>query len=324
MANDMSGTISKPGDKVTFIYVGYAQAIEIPISGLYHLDCYGARGGNIPAYYNSNGIQAYGGNGGRAQGKIKLKKGQVIYIYCGGVGNYSQNWNGNQGTVVTGGFNGGGGCGLTIETGYRKSSGGGATHVALVNGLLYNLSGQKDKILLVAGGGGGASAVAENSDSSGNPVINNTGGYGGGLSGGDGTHPTTNGMLPGKGASQTAGGSSGYDSGPHDATGAFGKGAGATLRTGSGSGGGGGWYGGGSGGNGNGPSPGGGGSGHIGDLIIPGTEILTPNVQPGSGVVYMTLLEKSVPTMYLGDLPVDALMLGSTEISDMALGNKML
>ena len=51
-------------------------------------------------------------------------------------------------TFTNGGYNGGG------QANYGAGTGGGATHIAKVSGLLSTLSSQTGNILIVAGGGG--------------------------------------------------------------------------------------------------------------------------------------------------------------------------
>lgn len=134
----------------TLAYTGGIQTYAVPVTGLYLLRCYGARGGA--------GKYA-GGNGGYAYYYAPLTKGQMLYVAVGGAGG-----------AITGGYNGGG-------TGSSEgSAGGGCTHIATISGTLASIgSGNKSKVLLVAGGGGGGANVG-------------TGGAGGGVSGADGTN----------------------------------------------------------------------------------------------------------------------------------------
>ena len=153
----------------------------------------------------------------------------------------------------TGGYNGGGAaCGYKDKL---TSSGGGATHISDISGLLLNLEDKKDNILIVSGGGGGAGYQASSG--------NGTGGSGGGFKGNSGGYNTNyQNLYIFNGATQSSGGPfiqygnyTYYDS-------SFGQGGGAKSNNGNASGGGGGFYGGG---------PGnlfmgaGGGSGYIGN-----------------------------------------------------------
>lgn len=200
-----------------FIYRGDEQTYVVPVDGWYQLTVYGGNGGTALA----NGAAATGtpGIGGWSQGVVYLKKGTTLYIYCGGKGA-----DGVVGQDSAGGYNGGG-IGVWDKLDDEVcGGGGGATHIALVSGLLSTLQNQKDKVLIVAGGGGGAAA---------SPDAN--GGDGGGERGSNGTPPSNHTSADyGKGGSQT----SGY---------AFGRGQNATdysVYNQEVAGGGGGWYGG--------------------------------------------------------------------------------
>ena len=119
------------------------------------------------------------------------------------------------------GFNGG--AAPKSNTG----GGGGASHIAIYDGILQNLVGQQDGVLLVAGGGGGVYGYGKCRE------VRHGGGYVGSTGVGYRTSDTCT------GGTQTAGGVSNRRSG---ASGSFGLG-GTDSRAYS-SGGGGGWYGG--------------------------------------------------------------------------------
>lgn len=154
-----------------FAYTGGIQTWTVPISGLYLLKCYGAKGGNAQDWRNSSARYPSGGNGGYAYRYVQLNAGQTIYVVCGGAGI-------SNGNSSEGGYNGGGKSGHSgSQVGY-PGSGGGATHIATRTGMLKQL-GSTSGLLIVAGGGGGAAAYA-----GGDPTPN--GGAGGGLSGGNG------------------------------------------------------------------------------------------------------------------------------------------
>ncbi|MBR1718385.1 MAG: hypothetical protein IJ715_03860, partial [Bacilli bacterium] len=171
-------------------YSGDVKTFTPKCDGTYKLEVWGAQGST-----------ATGGKGGYSKGNFIANKDDIIYIYIGG-----------QGTISKGGYNGGGSS--SSYGGNYCGSGGGATHMAKVPGILSSLQQHANdgEILIVAAGGGGANA---NIGGVGN------GGAGGGLTGGNG---------PGNavGATQT----SGYQ---------FGQGGNGYLCNG---GGGGGYYGG--------------------------------------------------------------------------------
>ena len=115
------------GDILGYGYTGKTQKIILP-AGTYTLEAWGAQGGNS----NYGGT---GGKGGYSKGTVTFDKETTLYLGVGGSG-YT--------------FNGGG-------QGYGAgANGGGATHIALQEGELSDLSSVKNKILLAAGGGGGA------------------------------------------------------------------------------------------------------------------------------------------------------------------------
>ena len=179
-------------------------------AGTYKLEVWGAQGGNYNTTYTGGNNTTYiGGKGGYSYGTLTLNNTTNLYVY---VGKQAQTITTN-GTVTTGGFNGGGngyngydGTGITYAQG-----GGGATDIRIGQDSLYSR-------VIVAGGGSGAR--------------NRTNGYyGGGTSGGAG--------LSEYAGSQTSAGTNG----------SFGTGGSTTVsgfkyRYGS-AGGGGGWYGGG-------------------------------------------------------------------------------
>lgn len=188
---------------------------EIPITGTYKIEVWGAQGGDATANY-----EAEGGYGGYATVTFNFNRGDVLYLYPGGKGESS---NSVGEAVRSGGYNGGGNAKSNGNTAF--GAGGGASHVALVPGLLKNIS--SDKVLVVAGGGGGAGSFGNST---------NYGGYGGGCEGTMGS-----GGSSGYGGTQSIGGS-GRGSGTPVA-GTYGQGGSATW----GSGGGAGFYGGGTG-----------------------------------------------------------------------------
>ena len=220
-------------------YTGGEQTFTAPTTGTYKLETWGAQGGSINETY-------YGGYGAYSFGNIKISQNDKLYINVGGTGKIyeypnvvDKTTNGN--IKAAGGYNGGGN-GIKYWTDSLNSkqfnvSGGGASHIALISGVLSNLESKKEKILLVASGGSGAQYFKYNSGETYN--------YGFGASGGgvEGTEikcssDFSNAYLTDiRPASQTYGGSSVYNV-TEIATGSFGQGSSSY------SGGGGGYYGG--------------------------------------------------------------------------------
>lgn len=267
-------------DTITYNYNGTdgtdgsVQTFTAPVTGNYDLQVWGASGGNSSSGY-------LGGNGGYSKGTISLNKDDVLYIYVGGKGLNGVSGN----TSQVGGYNGGGKSSGSSSISYGiGGSGGGATHIAKVDGLLSTLSASTSNILLVAGAGGGAADYR---------------GYIGGAGGG--TTGTTgigyNASRQATAGSQTTGGAPGYNA-TTEMTGSFGKGGDAysvsSRQTFSG-GGGAGFYGGGGGSGRSGTnssysrytSGGGGGSGYIDTSLsnastLDGTQSTIPTVD-GTG-----------------------------------------
>ena len=228
-----------------FDYTGKVQEFTVPQTGLYQLDVYGAS--------SRSEFNARGGLGGHSSGKIQLEAGDKLYIAVGGIGTaWTKTGNSDIGPDI---FNGGGNA-YSYGGPSRATAGGGATHIALGGGQLFELTNERAKVLIVAGGGGGVYTV----DHSGlKPSM--TGGSGGGETGG-------NASTGAVGATQADGNT-------------FGKGG----RTPGSGGGGGGWYGGVSTSNG----AGSGGSGYIKEGLI---DAITENgVWNGNGRVIIQLLE---------------------------------
>ena len=142
----------------TFSYTGAVQTFTAPVSGSYTLDLYGAQGGTTS--------QFTGGLGGRAQGTITLTAGQTINIYVG-----------EQPSVTTGGWNGGGNGPTSYPT--WGGGGGGASGRGPGEGG-YTTAGRG---LGGAGGGGNGGAGVGANANPGFSASANTGGGGGG--GGD-------------------------------------------------------------------------------------------------------------------------------------------
>lgn len=181
---------------ISFAYTGTIQEYIIPYTGLYKLEVWGGNGGNG------------GGAGGYSLGYKKLKKNTILYIVNGGSGGSCDIGDAGykQATGCGGGYNGGGQGTAQNWSGCAKTSGGGggATHIALVTGLLsaigYTDFVTNGKGLIVAGGGGGRSSYE-----------GGVGGTGGGLSGTAGSN--NNSYSNGSGGTQTSGASFGAGGG---------------------------------------------------------------------------------------------------------------
>ena len=213
------------------------QEISLP-SGTYKLEVWGAQGG-----YGLNDTYR-GGYGGYSVGEISLNTPTTMYVVVGGQGgNGTEKVN----TLNAGGYNGGGNSYGT--TSKYVGSGGGATHIALSTGVLSDLSGNVDDILIVAGAGGGGAYESSSYTS--------TGGDAGGYIGNAGTTTNSN-YAGGSGGTQLAGGAGAAGL----ASGSFGQGGNSTSDS---IGGGGGFYGGGVGKY---SSGGGGGSGYIQNSLL--------------------------------------------------------
>ncbi|MBR1880758.1 MAG: fimbrillin family protein [Prevotella sp.] len=129
-----------------FEYQNSAQTFDVPVTGTYTIECWGAQGGSLP---DSNTHPA-GGLGGYTAGDINLNPAQVrqLFIYTGQQGLCSTAAEPQQ--VRT--FNGGG---MPAAADGMCASGGGATDIRVVGGAYdYNL-GVKTRIMVAGGGAGG-------------------------------------------------------------------------------------------------------------------------------------------------------------------------
>ncbi|BCS85846.1 hypothetical protein prwr041_17390 [Prevotella herbatica] len=154
-----------------FNYTGAVQSFTIPLYGTSKLEVWGAQGG-------STGISASytGGLGGYSYGNTFFSKDKNVYIYVGGAGVGATDMY----QSLTGGYNGGGNVTGNNSVNHYTSSGGGATHIANIPGLLSTLNSNRSAIFIVAGGGGGARDQINLEPAS----RHGNGGSGGGLSGG--------------------------------------------------------------------------------------------------------------------------------------------
>lgn len=207
-------------DKYEFSYLTNSyQLFEVPVSGKYRIELWGAKGGNNPT-----GV----GNGAYTSGEISLKKNQKVYLYVGSKGGATA---ASVSQYIAGGYNGGGATNGQNCCGRTYGSGGGATDVRIFSStpssedLEFDSEvGLNSRLMVAAGGGGGFNGAG--------------GGYAGGLTGQDAQ--TNNGYGPGGGATQSSGGVNTRNS---IANGSFGKG-GTGGNSGLSTGGGGGYYGG--------------------------------------------------------------------------------
>ena len=283
--------------------IGTAQEFVAPITGWYKLEVWGAEGGSYQ--YSKYGWTAYdlqmkgtsmckGGTGAYVTGKLKLNKGDKLYVYVGKAGVQeidSCAYNSAEGKYClkyAGGWNGGGtswmnttvtGRTSRIQDAYAEAArttggggGGGATDIALQSSTWESAAHLYSRIIVAGGGGGGCYTPDQ-------PGWYDGGGGGGGstwegeLGNGDSSCPGYGGTLteslPAVGAG--AAGSKNYCKFSYN--GGFGFGGGAGWSGESTGGGGGGWYGGTSGTGSGTNSAGGGGSSYAytEDLYYPGT-----------------------------------------------------
>ena len=247
------------GREFLFDYSGKERIFNTECAGTYKLEVWGAQGGNNNS---TSGLGSY------SEGLIDLAKDEILYINVGGKGGVTP-----AGTFrnVPGGYNGGGYTNGQNCCGRTYGSGGGATHIATVSGLLSTLENNRDSILIVAGGGGGG-------------FNGSGGGNAGGFVGQNGQ--TSNGYSPGNGALQGRGGISTYAA---VASGSFGQG-GAGSSDGSSTGGGGGYYGGAGSGH---IDAAGGGTGYIGNARLYDKAMYGYNVQVSNNSRTVYLVEET-------------------------------
>ena len=151
-----------------YSYTGNYQEFEVPITGEYKIELWGAQGGD----YENNTESGNGDHGAYVSGNIELKKGTELFVYVGqGLGsNNTPSFNGT--TSSSGGGN----------------PGGGATDIRLVKGTWNEINSLRSRII-VAGGGG-----------------SNEGGDWGGAAGGLIGYSSSRGGITNTGATQLKGG----------------------------------------------------------------------------------------------------------------------
>lgn len=167
-----------------FSYTGDAQEFLVPLSGVYEIECWGA--GDIYEETTAKGAYTYG--------KIRLQKGQKLYIYVGESGSSAFSKDPIINNYYT--FNGGGRSYL-YNTHWRVGGGNGATDIRLTSGIYSDFDSLKSRIM-VAGGAGSCNPYGDNP--------NNVGGEGGMLVGGTGKTNTSSSYTLGKGGTQISGG----------------------------------------------------------------------------------------------------------------------
>ncbi len=145
-------TATAQGGSQNFPFTGGVQNFAAPVSGVYTIQAWGAKGGD-----DGN----IGANGGYATGTVALTAGQTLAVYTGGLGASCAVGGG-------GGWNGGGNAGPQGCSG----GGGGASDVRLGGVALGNR-------ILVAGGGGGAGCCGQQAGAGGGLNGNNGSGGGG-------------------------------------------------------------------------------------------------------------------------------------------------
>ncbi len=171
-------TYSDTTTSTEFLYTGGPQTFEVPQTGYYEIEAWGASGGkNVGDAGNASRMRV-GGLGGYTKGRIFLEAGTKLYVYVGGKGTDAK-----VGTTVAGGYNGGGKGDYDHQDDEASGAGGGATDIRLTSGTWNNFESLKSRIMVAAGGGGASYQMQ--------------GGYGGGLEGQD--------TIYSKGGTQTTG-----------------------------------------------------------------------------------------------------------------------
>ena len=120
---------------------GVIQTFTVPLTTLYQIKAWGARGGTHSYNYGYRPGTYYGGRGASIEGKFRLNKGTVLNIVVGQRGGNSVEVKGGRSTSLTAAQ-----LGLSVEDNAGTGGGGGS--------FVYTTS---NTLLLAAGGGGGAS-----------------------------------------------------------------------------------------------------------------------------------------------------------------------
>ena len=123
-------------NEYVFNYTGNVQEFDVPISGIYKVELWGAQGYDEITYETR---KATGGLGGYTSGNISLMSSNKLYIYVGEYGKGISNaFSFNNGTGSAGGW-----------------SGGGSTDIRLFTGFWNDFNSLKSRIMVAAGGGTG-------------------------------------------------------------------------------------------------------------------------------------------------------------------------
>ncbi|MDD3392433.1 MAG: glycine rich domain-containing protein, partial [Bacilli bacterium] len=149
----------------TFTYTGDIQTYQVPITGTYKIQLWGADGSGSEPGSGSSGCDSGDssrGIGAYVSGTIYLTKGQVLYVYVGDKGQGKNTFNGTQ-TVAE----------QILQYRYAESgqsrfytnAGGGATDIRTYGGAPMSLTSLNSRIA-VAGGGGGMGTLVFSSSSS--------------------------------------------------------------------------------------------------------------------------------------------------------------
>lgn len=207
---------------LTYDYTGDVETVTLG-AGTYQLEAWGASGANASTYL--------GGAGGYSTGTLILNQPTDLFIRVGQEGRTITSATHTIGNIA---FNGGGAASIGSGNTSILGGGGGASDIRIGEDSLYSR-------VLVAGGGGGAAYYVYSTSTVGFP-----GGYGGGLTGGNGSYSSAG--RYGLGGTQTGGGELPAGGSQEYATaGIFGVGGSmckVSDKCFSGGAGGGGWYGG--------------------------------------------------------------------------------
>ena len=135
----------------TFTYLADTQTYEVPSSGYYEIDAYGAQGGNS------------GGLGGEIKGKVYLNKGETLTINTGGINGYNGGGTGsytgggattvklNETTILTGA---GGGGGTGGSNGGNGTGSGGASTISSGTTVIDGTAFAGGSATIIGAGGG--------------------------------------------------------------------------------------------------------------------------------------------------------------------------
>ena len=130
-----SGSFSFSGSYLTF---------NVPFTGTYTIECWGAQG--CTAFTGMTSTVTQGGYGAYCYGKINCEKTDELYIYIGQQGASTKN---------TTAWNDGGASYNGSHAGDQTRGGGGSTDIRLTSGT-WNTSSSLRSRIMVAGAGGGA------------------------------------------------------------------------------------------------------------------------------------------------------------------------